>query len=129
MAPLDPHHAVLRRQWAAEVRQLEQRRLQLLSAAAEAAGCLRRRWPCLKEVWLFGSVLDSQRFRRHSDIDLAVEGLAPADQSEAMGLVEQVLDRNLETAGEPGCSIDLVRLEDLDPHWRQRIRQRGLRLA
>jgi hypothetical protein len=27
-----------------------------------------------------------------------------------------------------GLAIDLVRLEDLDPHWQERIRQRALAL-
>lgn len=129
MPCLDPHHAVLRRQWAAEVQALERRRRHLLAAAEEAAGGLKRRWPSLAGVWLFGSARSGPGFRRHSDLDLAVEGLAPADQSAALGLVEPVVDRAMEAAGEAGCSIDLVRLEDLAPHWRERILQRGQRLV
>jgi hypothetical protein len=43
--------------------------------------------------------------------------------------VEQVVDTALAAAAEAGTAIDLVRLEDLDPHWQQRIRQRALRLG
>jgi len=125
----DPHHAVLRRQWAAEKSQLERRRSHLLAAADLVAAGLKCRWPGLAAVWLFGSARNGQRFRRHSDLDLAVEGLPPADQSQALGLVEQLVDRAMAAAGEASCGIDLVRLEDLDEHWCERIRQKGQRLA
>lgn len=80
-------------------------------------------------MWLFGSARNGQGFRRHSDLDLALEGLEPTDHSDALGLVEQVVDRAMVAAGEAGCAIDLVRLEDLEQHWCERIRQRGQRLV
>lgn len=129
MSIADPHQAVLRRQWDLEAERLEQRRRHLLSAAEKAAQALRSQWPAIHSVWLFGSARNPGGFRRHSDLDLAVEGLLPAAQGAALGLVEQVVDPLMGAAGEPGCGIDLVRLEDLDPHWRERIRQRGQRLA
>ena len=46
-----------------------------------------------------------------------------------MVVVEQVVDTALAAAAEAGTAIDLVRLEDLPPHWQQRIRQRALRLG
>ena len=129
MATLDPHHAVLRQQWAEEAEALERRRQRLLDAAADAAHGLQAAWPEIEAVWLFGSAATAQALRRHSDLDLAVAGLPAAAHTAALGVVEQVVDTALAAAAEAGTAIDLVRLEDLDPHWQQRIRQRALRLG
>jgi len=128
MPSLDPRHALLRRQWAEESGRLEQRRQTLLLAAAAAARALRGQWPRLEAVWVFGSATEPAAFRRHSDLDLAVAGLPPEAHIAALGQVEQVVDAALARAGEAGLAIDLVRLEDLDPHWQDRIRQRALAL-
>jgi predicted nucleotidyltransferase len=34
---------------------------------------LRRQWPQLEEVWLFGSAATPQGLRRHSDLDLDLQ--------------------------------------------------------
>ena len=103
MPTLDPHHATLRQQWIVEAEALEQRRQRLLAAAGAAADALRQGWPQLEAVWLFGST--------------------------AMAVVERQVDAALAAAGEAGVAIDLVRLEDLEPHWQQRIRERACRLT
>ncbi|WP_461557178.1 nucleotidyltransferase family protein [Synechococcus sp.] len=38
----------------------------------------RERWPLIKSIWVFGSVL-GEGFHEESDIDLMVEGLPPQD--------------------------------------------------
>lgn len=129
MPTLDPHHAVLRQQWAREAEALEQRRQRLLAAAGVAACALKVRWSQLEAVWLFGSAATPGGFRRHSDLDLALAGLPAEAQIAALAVVEQQVDAALAAAGETGIAIDLVRLEDLEPHWQGRIRQRALRLA
>ena len=108
---------------------MERRRQCLVAAAAEAARTLRERWPMLRTVWLFGSVLDPDAFCRHSDLDLALEGLPDEDHLAALRVVEAVVDPALAAAGERGVAIDVVRCEDLPPHWRQRLRQRALALS
>jgi predicted nucleotidyltransferase len=128
MPTLDPHHALLRRQWAEEAQALERRRQRLLAAATEAALALRTHWPEMEAVWVFGSVADQHAFRRHSDLDLAVAGLPAEAQLSALAVVQRVLDRAMAATGEAAVAIDLVRLEDLDPHWQGRIRQRALPL-
>jgi len=128
MQATDPHHEVLRHRWAEEAAALERRRRQLVAAAREAALGLSHRWPAVEAIWLFGSATAPQSFRRHSDLDLAVAGLPAQAQIEALALVEQLVDPALAAAGEAGIAIDLVRLEDLDPHWQARVRQRGLPL-
>ena len=108
---------------------LERRRQRLLDAAADAAQALQAAWPEIEAVWLFGSAATAQSLRRHSDLDLAVAGLPATAHTAALGVVEQVVDTALAAAAEAGTAIDLVRLEDLAPHWQQRIRQRALRLS
>lgn len=125
MRPLDLHHQQLERHWAEEQRQLERRRQVLMEAAAAAARALRERWPMLQGVWLFGSAQEPGSFQRHSDLDLAVEGLPADAQGEALGVVEGIVDGALAAAGEGGIAIDVVRSEDLPPHWRERLRQRA----
>ena len=129
MPSLDPHHAVLRRQWAQESQALERRRLCLQAAARTVALVLKERWPQLEDVWLFGSAATPKGLRRHSDLDLALAGLPAEAQIAALEMVEQQVDGTLAAAGEPGIAIDLVRLEDLEPHWQRRIRERAYRLT
>jgi predicted nucleotidyltransferase len=119
----------LRQQWAGEAEALEQRRQRLFAAAGVAACALKVRWSQLEAVWLFGSAATPGGFRRHSDLDLALAGLPAEAQIAALAVVEQQVDAALAAAGETGIAIDLVRLEDLEPHWQGRIRQRALRLA
>jgi len=116
MSPVDRHHQHLQQRWAEEQRLLEQRRQRLVAAAR----ALRQRWPVVQGVWLFGSAQSPEAFRRHSDLDLAVEGLPAEAHLQAIGEVERVVDPALVAAGESGIAIDVVRSEDLPPHWRER---------
>jgi predicted nucleotidyltransferase len=128
MSPVDRHHQHLQQLWAEEQRLLEQRRQRLVAAAALAARALRQRWPVVRGVWLFGSARSPEAFRRHSDLDLAVEGLPEEAHLQAIGEVERVVDPALAAAGESGIAIDVVRSEDLPPHWRERLREQALPL-
>ena len=94
---------------------MEKRRGQLLISATRAARALRERWPLLRGVGLFASVLDPEALQRHSDLDLAVEGLPAGARLKAFGLVEAVVDLFLGNAGQRGNAIDLARCEDLSP--------------
>ena len=108
-----------RRRLALEAQASEKRRREALAAADRCADDLRRRWPSVAEVWLFGSVLGSG-FTSCSDLDLAVKGLPRLELLAAMAAMERI---------SPDIPVDLVRIEDLAPHWQQRIRERGKRLA
>ena len=88
--------------------------------AQVAAERLSRRWPDLQGIWLFGSLHDG-RFGLSSDVDLAVAGLPDDALLSAMALLEPLQDGEI--------VIDLVRLEDLAPHWQQRIRERAALLS
>jgi predicted nucleotidyltransferase len=129
MAAVDLQHQHLQRRWALEQGLVEERRQQLLVAAGLAATALRVRWPLLQGVWLFGSALEASSFRRHSDLDVVVEGLPSVAQLEALGLVESVVDQSLANAGQEGIAIDLARWEDLPFHWQERLRRQAMALT
>jgi predicted nucleotidyltransferase len=129
MVAVDLHHQHLQRRWAQEQGLVEERRQLLLVAAVRAAEAMRERWPVLQGVWLFGSALEASSFRRHSDLDLVVEGLPAATQPEALGLVEAVVDQSLANAGQEGIAIDLARWEDLPSHWQARLRRQAMALT
>ena len=129
MAAIDLHHQHLQRRWAQEQGLVEERRQLLLLAAGRAAKALRERWPIVQGVWLFGSALDASSFRRHSDLDVVVEGLPSVAQLEALGLVEGVVDQSLANVGQEGIAIDLARWEDLPSHWQERLRRQAMALT
>ena len=129
MVAVDLHHQHLQRRWAQEQGLVEERRQLLLLAAGRAAKALRERWPIVQGVWLFGSALDASSFRRHSDLDVVVEGLPSVAQLEALGLVEAVVDQSLANAGQEGIAIDLARWEDLPLHWQERLRRHAMALT
>jgi len=64
----------------------------------------------VQRIILFGS-LTRDRFVAESDIDLAVEGLAPAKYFEVLSRLNQMAER----------SVDLKLWDDLDPHFQSRV--------
>ena len=96
--------------FAADREQLEQIRQKGMAQASSATAAMRQRWPQIRAVHLFGSILD-QRFRSHSDLDLLVEGLPPASLLDVIRLAEE--------AGP--LPVDLKRREDLSEDLVQRL--------
>jgi predicted nucleotidyltransferase len=68
----------------------------------------------IKKIILFGSLVKN-KFTETSDIDLAVEGIPPALYFSALAQVNALGDR----------WIDLKPLEDLNPHFLQRVMETG----
>ena len=66
------------RRFAVDKNLLEEQRELALQQIRLAAIALRERWPLIKSIWVFGSVL-GEGFHEESDIDLMVEGLPPQD--------------------------------------------------
>ena len=99
-----------KQRFAADRAQLEQTRQEGLAQATKAAAAMRERWPQIRAVHLFGSVLDD-RFRSHSDLDLQVEGLPPAALIDAIALAE----------GAGPLPVNLKRREDLNDDLVQRL--------
>ena len=99
-----------RQRFAADREQLEQTRQAGLAQATKTAEALRERWPQIRAMHLFGSVLDDG-FRSHSDLDLLVDGLPPAALLDAIALAE----------GAGPLPVDLKRREDLSDDLVQRL--------
>ena len=78
---------------------------------------MRERWPDIRSIHLFGSVLDD-RFRSHSDLDLLVEGLPPAALLDAIALAD----------GAGPLPVDLKRREDLKNDLVQRLLRKSQNL-
>lgn len=72
----------------------------------------------VRKVWLFGSLLQPQEAHDRSDIDLAVEGLAPADYFAALAAIYDLV--------EPGIEIDLVPMDTAHLWLRKQILSEGL---
>lgn len=87
-------------------------------AAHQAAILLKRRF-AVQRVILFGSLADGDWFSDSSDIDIAVEGLAPGDYWEAWRLVESVISER---------PVDLVEIEAAGESLRRLIERQGVEL-
>ncbi|MGF1601778.1 MAG: nucleotidyltransferase family protein [Thermosynechococcaceae cyanobacterium] len=92
--------------------QMKQRQEQGWQVARQAAQVLKTEFGVQRTV-LFGSMLDVEALTWHSDIDLAVWGLAPCDLFKAGARIEQEHD----------FDIDLVPVELAKPHIITAIRQ------
>ena len=90
----------------------EKRREQALEAAVACAQLLKERFGA-RQVILFGSIAGQGAWHGRSDIDLAVEGLAPAEFFPAYSACLDLLP--------PGLELDLVALERACPEMRARI--------
>jgi len=88
------------------------RRQEALAAAERCAELLKTRFGA-RRVILFGSVVGQGPWHEGSDLDLAVEGLAPEQFFRAWSSLREVLP--------PGLDVDLVALEDVYPEMRVRI--------
>lgn len=97
-------------------RQREELRLEVLEKARAEIRRLAPDFPGLREVHLFGSVTEPDRFTRNSDIDLAVESDDLEQETPFARALEEVLDRPVdvrphtgpirtavETSGETDC--------------------------
>lgn len=88
-------------------------------AAAACAQLLKERYG-VRQVHLFGSLAGQSPWHSRSDIDLAVEGLAPERYVRALSELWALLPTGLE--------LDLVTLEDASPEMRARIGSAGINL-
>ena len=91
-----------------------------LSAVAEArrlTAFLRKRFE-FEAIYLFGSVL-SRRFRRRSDLDMAIKGLKPQDFFKAYAFLIR----------ESAYTIDLKPFEDMPEDMQEKIEREGERIG
>lgn len=69
----------------------------------------------LREAYVFGSLTQPGRFRKHSDVDLAVRGLKKENYFAFMAALHNALERE----------VDVVELERHP--WREKILETGIR--
>lgn len=116
-AQLAQYRATARQRQVAHDQRQAQRQRQGWQVARQAARVLKQQFG-VQQVCLFGSMLDVQRVRPESDIDLAVAGLADDRYLEA---VAQLLDLS-------AFAVDVVQMEHAKPRLREIIEQQGVEL-
>ena len=98
--------------------EVEETRKQLLTRVHKAAAALKSHF-AVRRVVVFGSLAHPTWFMPDSDVDLAVEGLAPKDYWQAWRMVEEIIgDR----------PVDLVEIEAARGSLRQAIERDGIDL-
>lgn len=112
-----PYVPAWKRRLAAERKADERRREEGWEVARRAARLLVDEFG-VRRVVAFGSLVWG-RFRRDSDVDLAVEGLPP----------DRFFRADFRLASELPVPIDLKPFEDCLPHLRQRIDEEGVELV
>lgn len=106
------------RRRAEQKRQEAERRERALQVAHEAARLLYDEFGVTRVI-LFGSLAHGAWFHARSDVDLAVEGLAPEHFWKAWVAIEKL---------EPSIEVDLVPLEDAKPAIREVLEKEGVAL-
>ncbi len=89
-------------------------RLQQAEQAAEACRKVLEEQFGARRVYLFGSLAGHSPWHSRSDVDLAVEGLAPERYVSALSALWELMPEGLE--------LDLITLEDAPPELAARIR-------
>lgn len=110
---LDSYVAHWRQRQAEQQVHSRQLRQQAKEDAHQIAAMLRHDYGATRVI-LFGSTVTG-RFHAGSDIDLAVGGLAKEALFAALAQAAQLSQ----------CPVDLKPLEDLDPHFKQRVLATG----
>lgn len=80
----------------------EKLRLERLDAARRAIREIAPAEPSLQAVYLFGSILQPGRFRKSSDVDVAVDGDDPAAESRFWRALEARLECNVDVRPRTG---------------------------
>ena len=117
-SPFEDYVRHVRQQKQQYLQQVQQRHQEGLEQAHKMASLLKHEFG-VREVLLFGSLLDAKRVHLYSDIDLAVWGLSCDRYCEAVG----TLLCNLKN-----FSIDLVMLETAQPSLLNHILTHGVSL-
>ena len=92
----------------------EKRRIAVLRQIEEALSILEKKYQW-EEAYLFGSIVTEGRFRRNSDIDVAILGLKKYDYYEFTGEISDLLNTR----------VDVVLLEEC--HLAPFIKEKGLK--
>lgn len=119
MIDYQPYIEHLKAEKLKQKQQAVQRRKKALQVARKLARVLKEKYG-VQKVYLFGSCVEKEYFHLRSDIDLAVQGLAPEK------FLAAYTDMNF---GEGELwhefKVDLVDLERCSENWRKRILEFG----
>jgi len=97
----------------AKIKKTPLSRTEALAIAEKCARVLKEQFG-VKKVYIFGSVTGVGPWHDRSDIDIAVEGLAPEDYFRALSALDEYLPRSLK--------VDLITLESAFPEMAANIR-------
>ena len=92
----------------------EKIRIAALHQVEEALHCLEKKYQW-DEAYLFGSIVMEGRYRRNSDIDIALMGLKKHDYYEFIGEISDLLNKR----------VDVVLLEEC--HFAHFIKEKGIK--
>ena len=115
---LDRYRRTLRRRDKAARAQQKEAHRNAWHAARQAASVLEDELGA-ERVVLFGSVAREERLSPHSDLDLAVEGLAPMAYYRAVARLQSIPEE---------IDVDLVRLESCRDSLRQTVDETRIEL-
>ncbi len=102
---------------------LEERKIALREAARTCARCLKNQFGVTR-VLLVGSLATDGSISARTDIDLAIEGLAPARYFPALARLYDLLRAKIPG----GVQLDLITLESAPYSMRRRAEQTGVDL-
>lgn len=112
------HYSEFKKAWCKRIKQEEkalQKRQSLLFKRVRKCA-LELKKIGAKRIILFGSFATG-RFRKDSDVDIAVEGLSAKAYFKALGIVEEILD---------DIPFDLIDLREALPSVAERIKKEGI---
>jgi len=92
-----------RRREAEKLALREAERRQVLEQVGEAVSRIAPRYPAIRTVYLFGSILQPGRFTPHSDVDLAVDCDDLASETPFWRDMEIALQRNVDLRPRAGA--------------------------
>jgi uncharacterized protein len=104
-----------RRQWQRQQARERQARQQAWQAAVRAVEVLKSQFGATRVI-IFGSLVRDDLFHVHSDVDIAVAGVADDQYYRAVGVAQGIA---------PGIAIDVIRLEDAPAALQRAIAQEG----
>lgn len=118
----EPYAAGLRELNNRERRRIAERAARARDAAKRIAARVGESDPSIRTVYLFGSLATGEPRRLDFDIDLAIEG----GDVYAAETVAETVSADAVTGGEATFPCDIVSLERLPEHVRDRIHASGL---